>query len=360
MKLMSVSGENLYENYSTSFDMVVRALLAMLKSMGIDTNTRDIKTAIVKKIDIGKNFFSPEDSFCREVIALMRTSTMAYRRLLKPEDCYNGVKFYSNGSRTLGYNKLEEMLNSKYSLPRERKLANDLINSGLSINSIFRIEEQHRTEYAMKKMLERFYCNKNEITFQEVWYLPLHRELDYALETLEKNLPNMLLESNMNEEIKSLYKTDNARAKAAIFLNLQQQGKSYEEAKIEAGKLFSKNFMKTYAPPLLIPNEDRRLILPIFQKEVKDYKALTPDILTAYLDDKSKQKIDTPKTETAANVNVKRAVMAQGELFPGNDYFACLKRISMPNTAQRELFSDNEYSAGPKRTKQGMRESIGK
>jgi hypothetical protein len=319
-----------------------------------------IKTAIVKKIDLGKNFFSTEDAFCDTVIEVLRTGKHPYLKLLPPENCYGGVKFYSKGSRILGYNKLEEMLNNKHSLPSVIKLAKDLISRGLSIDSLFRLEAQRRTEYAMGKMLERFNRNKNENTFRKIWHLPLQRELEYELKILQKNLPNMVLESNMHEEIKSLYKSDNARAKAAIFLNQQLQGKSYEDAKIEAGKLFSESFMKTYTPPLLIPNENRRLILPIFRKEVKDYKALIPDTLNTYLDGKSKQEIDIPKTETAATVNVKRAAMAQGELFPDNDYFARLKRISMPNTAQRELFSDNEYSAGPKRTKHGMRESIGK
>ncbi len=354
-KLFSPFGENLYEVLESDFETVISMLLEMLESMGVETNARMIRTAIVKRIDIAKNFLLSDDLLYDLIIEFLRTSKFPYLKLLPPEYCYGGIKFNSQGLKFIIYNKLKEML------ARNSLLAKDLIARGVNIDSILRVELQHRKDHIIKAMLKRAGLKENENTFKKMWRLSLWQNaLDYGLGTLQDNLPNMILESKKYEEIKSLYDTDNEIGKAWTLLNPQLHGKSYEEVKIEAKKIFSNNLVKIYTPPLLIPDENRRLILPNFRQQVKDYKALTPDTLNTYLDGKSKQKGDIPKAVTVITESAGQAVEPQPDLFPGHDYFARLKKIALPNTSQRELFSDNDYSSGPRRIKQKVRESIGR
>ncbi|MCL1971475.1 MAG: hypothetical protein FWG57_00585 [Endomicrobia bacterium] len=256
-------GNNIQEVCEKDFEIIVDKLLAELKEMGVSTTKEVIEQAIVKKVHYSKNFVLPMPLSCEDVFGMVRESSFPRCKLLPSEKSYGNVIFNSKSLRVLFYNKFEEV----------KQFPNHLLRFGIGENRLLRVEIQYNKEYKIKSILQRFGYSKNDNTFKEMFDLAKFKKVfDYTLRTLHKNMPDMISKSNINEEVISLYKTDSQKAKVLAVLGFQQN-KNPVEAKEEARKVFSENFLKTHNY-ILVEDENIQFALLKFLQEIENYVPL--------------------------------------------------------------------------------------
>lgn len=167
-----IYGNNISEVTETQFNDVVRLLHSKLVFLALPTNIteKDIKEAIVRRIDYGKNIVLSQSSSIRLIGDTLMKAEHRHRSKYSQVQYRNGDLYreHIKNRATILYDKIAEYCNTK------TKPITDLDKKIFELNKnkksqIVRLEVQIKTTQQLKLELERLGLDKEATRFEDVF-----------------------------------------------------------------------------------------------------------------------------------------------------------------------------------------------
>lgn len=264
---------NLTEVKESNYEDIVNKLIDKLNDLKITVTKETIENAFLKRIDCSIDIILPQDSNCKDIIKIINETE--YPRTNKIYFQGKFVKFHSKTLSIIFYDKLEEMKEHSAIAPNFSEIIS------MSEHRILRIEIQIKRDYGINKKLANNILGldlpkETKLTFKQVYKENVFKKVfEYVLKELYKKLPNIVVDSKEDEQLKELYKNKtNEIAKRILILKCQKDCGSYEEGIEKAIELYGEKFVEKNKCILVNNKNIKKILFEDILGRIKDYKPL--------------------------------------------------------------------------------------